>query len=90
MGIPVRLVDSLEDMSERALREVEVSPSGASPRFAEWDVDLSVPAQLAVALKRTPAAQALAALASSATSGRNAEAARRNGARGGRPKKPVG
>ena len=89
VGIPVVLIPALAGAPVRALRAVDFSPSGASLHFAELDVDLSVPALLGIALKGTPAARVLGAIAGSATSERKADASRRNGAKGGRPRKRV-
>jgi hypothetical protein len=87
VGIPVAMIDALAGAPARALRAVEVSPSGASLHFEALDVDLSVPGLLGLALKGTAAVQALGSIAGSTTSAQKAEAARVTGKLGGRPRK---
>jgi hypothetical protein len=84
--IPVAMIDALKGATAPALRAVQVSPSGAALRFDALDVDLGVPALLALAFKGTQAAQALTVLAGSTKSEKKAAAARENGKKGGRPR----
>ena len=86
-AIPVVLIEALNGAPAKAIREVGVSPLGASLHFESLDVDLSVSALLAMAFKGTAATTALSAIAGSTISEAKSAAARANGKRGGRPRK---
>lgn len=87
-AFPARLAEGLEAASEKALAEVEILGLGLGLHWERLDVDLSVPGLLA-GLFGTKAYmdRERAARAGKARSPAKAEAARRNGAKGGRPRK---
>lgn len=87
-AFPARRAEGLEDASDDELAEVAILGLGLGLHWERIDVDLSVPGLLA-GLFGTKAwmDRERAARAGSATSPAKAAAARRNGARGGRPRK---
>jgi hypothetical protein len=86
VAFPRRLGQGLEEATAEQLASVEVLGSGYGLHWETLDVDLSVPGLLA-GLFGTKAH--MARLAGQARSPAKAAAARANGARGGRPRKPV-
>ena len=82
--------EGLETASVEALSAIEVSPFGLGIHFPLLDIDLYVPALLEGVLgsKRWMAAR-LGAAGGQVRGGAKAAAARQNGRRGGRPRKPV-
>jgi hypothetical protein len=87
-AFPARQAQGLERASDAELAQVEVLGLGLGLHWERLDVDLSVPGLLA-GLFGTKAYmdRQRAARAGSATSAAKAAAARRNGAKGGRPRK---
>ena len=85
-GFPVKRIPALARASTAQLAAVEVSPGGGALRWEALDVDLSVPGLLLDAVGRTERLQELGRLAGKATSPAKSAAARRNGAKGGRPR----
>jgi hypothetical protein len=85
---PARSAQGLEGASNADLAQVEVLGVGLALHWERLDVDLSVPGLLA-GLFGTKAYmdRQRAARAGSATSAAKAAAARRNGTKGGRPRK---
>ena len=83
---PPRLAQGLETATEDQLAAIEMIGAGYGLHWDALDVDLSVPGLLA-GLFGTRAF--MAGHAGRATSSLKAEAARRNGARGGRPRKTI-
>ena len=78
----------LRDASAEDLSEIDISPSGLGLHFPRLDADLYVPALLEGYLgSRRWMAQQRGQLGGAVTSVAKAEAARRNGALGGRPRK---
>jgi hypothetical protein len=91
-AFPARKAQGLELASDAELAQVEILGLGLGLHWERLDVDLSVPGLLA-GLFGTKAYmdRQRAARAGTATSAAKAEAARRNGAKGGRPRKaPAG
>jgi hypothetical protein len=90
-AFPARRAEGLEDASDDELAEVTILGLGLGLHWERLDVDLSVPGLLA-GLFGTKAWMDCkrAARAGSATSPAKAAAARRNGAKGGRPRKARG
>lgn len=87
-AFPARLVQDLQDASERDLAIIEVDGLGFNLHWAALDVDLYVPALIAgVFGTRAWMARELARVAGCARSPAKTAAARRNGAKGGRPRK---
>lgn len=87
--VPVRIVPELASASDADLAEVEVGPAGVGLHWARLDADLSVAGLAAVVLGRGTLLRAAGAAGGAAKSRAKAEAARRNGARGGRPPRAV-
>ena len=87
-AFPARRAQGLERASENDLAEVSILGLGLGLHWERLDVDLSVPGLLA-GLFGTKAYmdRERAARAGAATSPAKAAAARRNGAKGGRPRK---
>lgn len=87
-AFPAALVQDLQGASERALAKVQVDGAGFNLHWPTLDVDLYVPA-LVAGIFGTKAwmSRELARRAGQTTSPAKAAAARRNGARGGRPRK---
>lgn len=86
-AFPPRLAEGLEDADEDQLASVEVLGSGYGLHWPAMDVDLAVPGLLSGLLGT---ARHMARRAGKATSPAKAAASRRNGARGGRPRKATG
>ena len=90
IGIPIALIDVLAQAPDAARAEVEVSGIGYGLHWPSLDLDLSVPGLLAgVFGTGSWMNRQRAARAGAATSAAKAAAARQNGAKGGRPRKPV-
>src|SRR6266446_1390966 len=87
-AFPPRKAQGLERASDQELAQIEILGLGLGLHWERLDVDLSVPGLLA-GLFGTKAYmdRQRAARAGSATSAAKAAAARRNGAKGGRPRK---
>src|SRR5262245_4997032 len=87
-AFPARRAQGLQRASDAELAQVEILGLGLGLHWERLDVDLSVPGLLA-GMFGTKAwmDRQRAARAGSATSAAKAAAARRNGAKGGRPRK---
>ena len=78
----------LEDATPEQLRQIEISPSGFGIHFPKLDADLYIPALLEGFFgSRNWIASRLGAQGGKARSAAKANAARKNGRLGGRPKK---
>jgi hypothetical protein len=88
---PARMAEGLEHASDADLAAVEVLGTGYGLHWETLDVDLSIPSLLA-GLFGTKAYmdRMRASRAGRATSPLKAEVARRNGMKGGRPRKSAG
>lgn len=84
-GIPKARIPVIAKASAEELMQLTLSPSGAGIHWEELDVQLSVPGLLVDALGAGTLAKELARRGGQSTSDAKAEAARRNGAKGGRP-----
>lgn len=86
--VPPKALEGLQDATADDLAHVEISPSGFGLHFPTVDADVYVPGLLE---GRTGSARfmaaALGARGGASRSDAKAEAARRNGAKGGRPRK---
>jgi len=90
-AFPARLAEGLTDATDSELASVELLGAGFGLHWEALDVDLSIPGLLAGLFGTKAYMDRLrAARAGRATSPRKAKAARRNGAKGGRPRKSVG
>lgn len=85
-GFPVGDIPALSTVTMSELVAVEVTPGGSGLYWEALDVDLSVPGLLLAAVARDEKLSELARIAGSTKSPAKAAAARRNGAKGGRPK----
>lgn len=85
--VPVNLVDTLRDASDRELADVRVGPAGLGLRWERLDADLSVAHLAAVAFGAEILLRAAGAAGGSARTSTKARAARLNGLKGGRPRK---
>ena len=89
-AFPARKGQGLERASDAELAQVEILGLGIGLHWERLDVDLSVPGLLAGLLgTKAYMDRQRAARAGAATSAAKAAAARRNGAKGGRPRKPA-
>jgi hypothetical protein len=90
-AIPPALVEGLSGASEKDLSEVEISPTGLGLHWPRLDADVYVPALLqGVFGSPSWMAAQLGASGGQVKSDAKAEAARRNGQKGGRPRKAAG
>jgi Protein of unknown function (DUF2442) len=88
VGIPASEIQGLEQASPEDLEVIELTPLGDGLHFPAVDADLYLPALLADVLgSRTFMARRLGKAGGASRSALKAEAARVNGARGGRPRK---
>lgn len=85
-AFPVQLIRALERLSPTELRKVRLDSSGGALRWADQDIDLSVPGLLLASVGEVDRRRYLARIAGSTKSSSKAAAARANGALGGRPK----
>jgi len=85
-AFPARLAQGLETATDEQLAQVEILGAGYGLHWEALDVDLSIPGLL-TGLFGTRAH--MARLAGQATSPAKAAAARANGTKGGRPRKPA-
>lgn len=83
LTIPRIAVEELRDLTNAELEQVVLTPSGGGIRYAPLDLDISVPG---LVRDMTGAADWLARGGSTKTPAK-VQAARKNGAKGGRPKK---
>ena len=89
-AFPARLVQDLHGASDDELASVEVDGAGLNLHWPALDADLYVPALVSgIFGSRAWMAEELARMAGRATSPAKAAAARANGAKGGRPRKPA-
>jgi hypothetical protein len=86
-GFPARDIPALATASAEQLVAVELSPGGSGLHWEELDADLSVPGLLLASVGRAEKLSELARVAGRSRSQAKAAAARRNGAKGGRPRK---
>jgi hypothetical protein len=87
-AFPPDLVQDLQGANAEALSQIEVDGAGFNLHWPELDVDLYVPALVAgVFGTRSWMNRMLARVAGQSTSAAKATAARKNGAKGGRPRK---
>lgn len=90
LGFPAQSVSQLAKASPDLVAAVEISPGGSGLHWEQLDVDLSVAGLLLSSIGRSERVRELARLAGRVTSRAKATAARKNGAKGGRPRKTAG
>lgn len=88
-AIPVVAIPALRKMSAAQISAVALDSSGGALRWDVHDIDLSVAGLVLSAIGKKEQVRQLARLAGSVSSPAKAMAARRNGTKGGRPRKPV-
>jgi len=91
IAFPARLAEGLADAPADALAEIEISPAGLGLHWPQLDADVYVPGLLqgVFGSKRWMAAE-LGAAGGKVRSHAKAAAARKNGRKGGRPRKAAG
>lgn len=86
-AFPTRMIPALAHRSATHLADISLLPGGSGLRWDTIDVDLSVPGLLLTAMAPAQRMQELARAAGKVKSPAKANAARTNGAKGGRPRK---
>lgn len=86
-AFPVRSIAPLQRATVAQRAAVDVDESGGAVCWRALDIDLSVPGLLLAAVSPAERRRHLASLVGQSTSVEKAAAARRNGAKGGRPRK---
>lgn len=84
---PPRLAQGLQNASDEELANIEIFPSGNALRWPDLDVDMSIPSIMEGLLGNKAWMSALGAKGGRVTSEAKKVASRKNGAKGGRPKK---
>ena len=87
-SLPISLIPELRDAPQEALSDVEVGPAGLALRWDDLDADLSVSGLAQLLLGRRLLLTAAGSAGGASRSTAKADAARRNGLKGGRPKGP--
>jgi hypothetical protein len=91
LAFPARLAEGLAGASPESLSEIEISPAGLGLHWPKLDADLYVPALLqGIFGSRSWMARQLGANGGRSRSEAKTVAARRNGRKGGRPRKISG
>jgi hypothetical protein len=86
VGIPLTQFAEIRKASDSALRDAEVVGAGTILHWESLDADYSVPALILRAIGTNDIARELGRIGGQATSRAKANAARQNGAMGGRPR----
>lgn len=87
-AIPARIIQGLEHATDEQLRNINITPTGDGLHFPSVDADVLVAPLLAGVLgSHSFMARRLGRAGGASRSESKAEAARANGARGGRPRK---
>jgi hypothetical protein len=89
-AFPLSKIRHLRGAAADDLRIVELQPGGELITWPTLDVDLGVPGLIAASFPGSFAARQLGRRGGSATSAAKADAARANGAKGGRPRRAAG
>lgn len=85
-GIPIARLPEIRNASDAELAEAEVIGAGTQLHWESLDADYSVPALILAVVGRKNIARQLGRAGGKSTSDAKADAARRNGAKGGRPR----
>jgi hypothetical protein len=89
-AFPVKLAEGLADAAPESLSQIEITPAGLGLHWPSLDVDLYLPALLqGVFGSKRWMAQQLGTEGGRVRTDAKAAAARTNGRKGGRPRKPV-
>ena len=87
--VPVDLISSLRRVADTDLAAVKVGVAGVGLRWDDLDEDLSIEGLTRIALGRRVLLRAAGAAGGASRSPAKVQAARRNGLKGGRPRKVV-
>jgi hypothetical protein len=87
IGVPLSQFPEIRNASDSLLREAEVVGAGTILHWESLDADYSVPAIILRAVGTNDIARELGRIGGQATSRAKADAARQNGAMGGRPRR---
>lgn len=88
LSVPIRNIEGLADAATEDLAEIEITPAGLGLHWPKLDADVYVPALLqGVFGSKKWMAALLGASGGKSTSAEKAAAARRNGHKGGRPRR---
>ena len=87
VSVPVSKVQGLANVTPAVIRSVQLTGKGHGLHWAALDLDVSVPDLVAGCFGTRAWMSALARQGGRATSSAKAEAARKNGRKGGRPRK---
>jgi hypothetical protein len=90
VGVPLSQFPELRGASDTLLREAQVIGGGTILHWDSLDADYSVPALILRAVGTKDIARELGRIGGQVTSSAKAEAARQNGAMGGRPRLAAG
>jgi len=91
LTFPARMAEGLEQATRCALTQIEISPSGDGLHWPAIDADLYIPSLLRGAFdSKSWMARQLGSAGGKTRSRAKADAARRNGRKGGRPPKIAG
>lgn len=87
LGIPVHAIPALRSATSTQRAAAKVDVSGSVLRWDALDIDVSIPALILSVVDVPEKRRHLASLVGQTTSPKKATASRKNGAKGGRPKK---
>ncbi len=89
IGVPVALIEEFRSVPDRQLAKVEVDFAGVGLHWEKLDADLSVVGLARLALGSRVLLRAAGAVGGASRSVAKAKAARRNGRKGGRPRRQL-
>lgn len=89
IAIPIAALEGLSEATSAQIRSVEITGAGYGLHWPSLDLDLAVPDLISGCLGSKSWMRALARQGGRATSEAKAAAARANGKKGGRPRRPV-
>lgn len=88
-GFPVSAIPALAKATPKQLARIQLDPGGSGLHWEELDADLSVPGLFLSSLGRREKLTEFARAAGKTKSPAKAAASRKNGAKGGRPRKSL-
>jgi hypothetical protein len=90
LGVPLELLPDLHDATAEELARLTIGPAGLSVQWPALDQDLSIEGLARIAFGSATLRRAWGSEGGSARTAAKARAARRNGLKGGRPRKRRG